>query len=67
MIPYIIYGIINIIGNYIISNNNVLELKNNIILFIILFGVGAMWFLPALCIGEGGLIIISLKKITHGI
>ena len=70
MIPYIIYGIMNIIGNYIISSNNVPELKNNIILFITLFGVGAMWFLPALCIGEVGLIILthsdkSINKIFY--
>ena len=60
----------NIIGNYIISSNNVPELKNNIILFITLFGVGAMWFLPALCIGEVGLIILthsnkSINKIFY--
>ena len=52
IIPYIIFSIINTIGNYIINIMSIISLKVDFVKTITLYGVDALWFLPALFIGE---------------
>ena len=52
IIPYIIFSIINTIGNYIINSMSIISLKVDFVKTITLYGVDALWFLPALFIGE---------------
>ena len=52
MVPYILFSIINILGYYLINDLLYIGLRENIFNTITLFGVGALWFLPALFISE---------------
>ena len=52
IIPYIIFSIINTIGNYIINSMSIISLKVDFVKTITLYGIDALWFLPALFIGE---------------
>lgn len=52
MVPYILFSIINILGYYLINGLPYIGLRENIFNTITLFGVGALWFLPALFISE---------------
>ena len=52
IVPYIIFSIINTIGNYLINSMSIISLKVDFVKTITLYGVGALWFLPALFIGE---------------
>lgn len=52
IIPYIIFSIINTIGNYIINIMSIISLKVDFVKTITLYGIDALWFLPALFIGE---------------
>ena len=49
IIPYIIFSII---GNYIINIMSIISLKVDFVKIITLYGIDALWFLPALFIGE---------------
>ena len=52
MVPYILFSIINIVGFYLIKDLSYEVFKGNIFNTITLFGIGALWFLPALFISE---------------
>lgn len=52
IIPYIIFCIINIVGNFILNNMSMSLLKVDILNMNTLYGVYALWFLPALFISE---------------
>lgn len=52
MVPYILFSIINIVGFYLIKDLLYEVFKGNIFNTITLFGIGALWFLPALFISE---------------
>lgn len=66
ILPYFIFSIIYIILNYIILGFNIESLKWNVIYTLIMYGCGALWFLPALFIAEICLLLIykSLKNKT---
>lgn len=52
MVPYILFSIISILGHYLINDLSYMILKKSIFNTITLFGVEALWFLPALFISE---------------
>lgn len=58
MLPYFIFSIIYIILNYMILGFNTESLKWNIIYTLIMYGCGALWFLPALFIAEISFMLI---------
>ena len=52
IVPYILFSIINIVGFYLLKYLSYEVFKGDIFNTITLFGVGALWFLPALFISE---------------
>lgn len=58
ILPYFIFSIIYVILNYMILGFNTESLKWNIIYTLIMYGCGALWFLPTLFIAEISLLLI---------
>lgn len=52
MVPYLLFSLINIVGNYLINGLSTIVLKSDVFNTITLFGIGALWFLPVLFIVE---------------
>lgn len=65
IIPYIIFCTINIVGNFILNNMSIFLLKVDILNISTLYGVYALWFLPALFISEFIFLFIKNKIIIR--
>ena len=63
IIPYLIFSILNCFGYYFIDKFSFITLKSGILQSVTLFGIGALWFLPALFIAET--IFITFKTISN--
>lgn len=63
MVPYLLFSLINIVGNYSINGLSTIVLKSDVFNTITLFGIGALWFLPVLFIVE--LIFLFNKNIIN--
>ena len=63
MVPYLLFSLINIVGNYLINGLSTIVLKSDVFNTITLFGIGALWFLPVLFIVE--LIFLFNKNIIN--
>lgn len=61
LIPYFVYSVVWIVSTYFVLDSSLELLKKNIIHTTVLYGCGALWFLPAMLISE--IIFLVLRYI----